>query len=31
MAAQRLLAVLDTLTPADSGGFFSYTGEALPW
>ena len=30
-AAQRLLAVLNTLTPADSGGFFSYTGEALPW
>lgn len=30
-AAVRMLAVLDGLRAADSGGFFSYTGEALPW
>ena len=30
-AAARLLAVIDGLTAADSGGFFNHRGEALPW
>lgn len=30
-AAREMLAVLDTLTPADSGQFRSYDGTALPW
>lgn len=30
-AAQRLLAVLDGLTPGDTGGFFDYSGSKLPW
>jgi NAD(P)-dependent dehydrogenase (short-subunit alcohol dehydrogenase family) len=30
-AARRLLAVIDALTPVDSGGFFSHRGEPLPW
>ena len=30
-AAADLLAVLDGLTPADSGGFFAYDGSAIPW
>ena len=30
-AAQRLLAVLDGLAPADSGGFFDQEGGAIPW
>ena len=31
-AARRdLLAVLDTLQPADSGGFWAYDGQRLPW
>ena len=30
-AAVRLLAVLDRLTAADSGGFFNHDGSALPW
>ncbi len=30
-AAANLLAVLDGLTPADSGGFFDWRGEAVPW
>lgn len=30
-AAQRLLAVIDALTPSDSGGFFNHHGEPLPW
>ena len=30
-AAADMLAVLDGLHSADSGGFFSYTGESLPW
>jgi NAD(P)-dependent dehydrogenase (short-subunit alcohol dehydrogenase family) len=30
-AAGRLLAVLDGLTPAQSGGFFDYAGAELPW
>ena len=30
-AARDLLAVLDGLQPANSGGFFGYRGEKLPW
>ncbi|MDP3490030.1 MAG: SDR family NAD(P)-dependent oxidoreductase [Phenylobacterium sp.] len=30
-AAERLLAVLDGLTPADSGGFFAWDGQPIPW
>ena len=30
-AAAELLGVIDRLQPQDSGGFFSYSGEALPW
>ena len=30
-AAAELLAVLDRLAPADSGGFYDYRGEAVPW
>lgn len=30
-AAARLIAVIDGLAPADSGGFFDYRGERLPW
>jgi NAD(P)-dependent dehydrogenase (short-subunit alcohol dehydrogenase family) len=30
-AAQNLLAVLDRLTPADSGGFYDWKGEPVPW
>ncbi|TVR10550.1 MAG: SDR family NAD(P)-dependent oxidoreductase [Salinarimonadaceae bacterium] len=30
-AAARLVAVIDGLVPADSGGFFDYRGERLPW
>lgn len=30
-AATRLLTVLDGLGPRDSGGFFDYRGEPLPW
>lgn len=30
-AAARLLAVIDRLTPADSGGLFSWDGARLPW
>lgn len=30
-AAQRLLAVLEQLGAADSGGFFNHDGTALPW
>lgn len=30
-AAADMLAVLDTLVPADSGAFRSYNGAALPW
>ncbi len=29
--ATRLLAVLDGLTPAQSGGFFDYAGAEIPW
>ena len=31
IAAAQLLTVIDQLTPADSGCFFSYDGERLPW
>jgi len=30
-AAGACLSVLDRLTPTDSGGFFDYTGKAVPW
>ena len=30
-AAQALLQVLDGLKPEDSGGFFAWDGQALPW
>ena len=30
-AATDMLGVLNRLTPADSGGFFTYSGERLPW
>lgn len=30
-AADHLLAVIDGLTPADSGGLFAWNGERLPW
>ena len=30
-AAAHLLAVIDGLTPADTGGFFDWRGEAVPW
>lgn len=30
-AAQDLLAVLDGLQPQDSGGFWAYDGQRLPW
>lgn len=30
-AAADMLTVLDRLTPTDSGGFFAYTGDRLPW
>lgn len=30
-AAEKLLTVLDTLTPADTGGFFAYDGSRIPW
>lgn len=31
LAAAQMLAVLDGLTPADSGAFVAYDGERLPW
>lgn len=31
LAAREMLAVLDGLTPMDSGQFVSYSGERLPW
>jgi NAD(P)-dependent dehydrogenase (short-subunit alcohol dehydrogenase family) len=31
VAASDMLDVLARLTPTDNGGFFSYTGERLPW
>ena len=30
-AAARLTDVLESLTPAQSGGFFDYAGRAIPW
>ncbi len=30
-AAANLIAVIDGLTPAQSGGFFDYAGKAIPW
>jgi NAD(P)-dependent dehydrogenase (short-subunit alcohol dehydrogenase family) len=30
-AAADMLGVMDSLKPADSGGFFSYNGQRLPW
>jgi NAD(P)-dependent dehydrogenase (short-subunit alcohol dehydrogenase family) len=30
-AAANLLAVIDGLTPAQSGGFFDYAGQRVPW
>jgi NAD(P)-dependent dehydrogenase (short-subunit alcohol dehydrogenase family) len=30
-AAENLLAVLQGLTPQDSGGFFDWAGKAVPW
>ena len=30
-AAARLLRVIETLTPENSGGFLDYRGQALPW
>lgn len=30
-AAQNVLAVLDGLTPADTGGFFDWQGKRIPW
>jgi NAD(P)-dependent dehydrogenase (short-subunit alcohol dehydrogenase family) len=30
-SAKQMLAVLDGLSAAQSGGFFTYRGEALPW
>ena len=30
-AAAHLLAVLDGLTPADTGGFFDWRGDPVPW
>jgi NAD(P)-dependent dehydrogenase (short-subunit alcohol dehydrogenase family) len=31
VAAAQMLAVLDGLAPADSGGFFAYDGSAIAW
>jgi NAD(P)-dependent dehydrogenase (short-subunit alcohol dehydrogenase family) len=30
-AAANLMAVMDGLTPADTGGFFDYAGARIPW
>ena len=30
-AAEHLLAVLDGLTPGDTGGFFDWQGKVIPW
>jgi NAD(P)-dependent dehydrogenase (short-subunit alcohol dehydrogenase family) len=30
-AAAEMLRVIDTLTPADSGKFYAFNGEELPW
>lgn len=31
IAARELLSLIDRLTPADSGNFFAYNGDRLPW
>ncbi|WP_426203926.1 SDR family oxidoreductase [Pseudomonas sp. TWP3-1] len=31
LAARELLSLIDRLAPADSGNFFAYSGERLPW
>lgn len=31
VAAKDLLAVLDSLQPQNSGGFWAYDGRSLPW
>jgi hypothetical protein len=31
VAAAELLKVMDGLGPSDSGGFFAYDGQRLPW
>lgn len=31
LAARELLSLIDRLAPADSGDFFAYNGERLPW
>ena len=31
IAAAHLLGVLDRLRPADTGGFFDWQGEVVPW
>lgn len=31
VAAAELLAVIDRLTPADTGGFLDYRGDTIPW
>ncbi len=31
VAARNLLAVLDALTPPDTGGFFDFAGKRIPW
>jgi hypothetical protein len=31
VAAAELLSLIDQLTPADSGHFFAYNAERLPW
>ena len=31
LAAAQMLEVLEGLEPADTGGFFSYSGDPLPW
>lgn len=31
VAAENLLAVLDGLTPAETGGFFDWQGKVIPW
>jgi NAD(P)-dependent dehydrogenase (short-subunit alcohol dehydrogenase family) len=31
VAACELLSLIDQLEPADSGNFFAYNGERLPW
>lgn len=30
-AAQNLLSVMDSLTPAQTGGFFDWSGQQVPW